>query len=67
MFGLVKVLASRALNVEWNLLRSEEKLSRMVFDCQDSARAVLGVTFIIAIGEPGREFSQIARFNRLTA
>jgi hypothetical protein len=39
----------------------------MIFESQDGAFAVFGVAFIITIGEPRPDFSQIARPDRLTA
>jgi len=39
----------------------------MIFDSQNGAYAVLGVAFIITIGELRLDFSQIARSDRLTA
>ena len=39
----------------------------MIFDCQDGAFAVFGVAFIITVGEPRLDLSQIARPDRLTA
>ena len=39
----------------------------MIFNSQDGAFAVFGVAFIIAVGEPRLDFSQIARPDRLTA
>jgi hypothetical protein len=39
----------------------------MIFESQDSAFAVFGVAFIITVGEPRPDFSQITRRDRLTA
>ena len=39
----------------------------MIFDSQDGAFAVLGIAFIITVGELRLDFSQIARPNPLTA
>src|SRR5258708_13745627 len=39
----------------------------MIFESQHGAFAVLGVAFVITIGEPRLDFPQIARPDRLTA
>ena len=39
----------------------------MIFDSQHGAFAVFGVAFIITVGDPRLDFSQIARPDRLTA
>ena len=39
----------------------------MIFDSQHGALAMFGVAFIITVGEPRLDFSQIARPDRLTA
>ena len=41
--------------------------SRMIFESQDGAFAVLGVAIMIAVGEPRLDLSQIARPDRLAA
>ncbi len=41
--------------------------SRMIFESRDGAFTVLGVAFVITIGEPRLDFPQIARPDRLTA
>ena len=39
----------------------------MIFENLDGASAVIGVAIMITVGEPGPDFSQIARPDRLTA
>jgi hypothetical protein len=39
----------------------------MIFDSQHGAFAVFGVAFIITVGDPRLDFSQIARPDRFTA
>jgi hypothetical protein len=39
----------------------------MIFDSQHGAFAVFGVAFIITVGDPRLDFSQIARPDRLAA
>jgi hypothetical protein len=39
----------------------------MIFDSQRGAFAVFGIAFIITVGQPRVDFSQIARPDRLTA
>ena len=39
----------------------------MIFDSQHGALAMFGVAFIITVGDPRLDFSQVARPDRLTA
>jgi hypothetical protein len=39
----------------------------VIFENHDGAFAVIGVAIMITVGEPGPDFSQIARPDRLTA